>query len=82
MFWVHLIIFTNSSVKKTVLKPRKNTDFFCSVIYIKETEPALCSVACEFSYYLGKDWNMEKKCLVWEPILRNIVVEEFNKVIL
>ena len=58
---------------KTVLKPRKNTDFFCLVIYLKETEPRLCSVACESLYYLGKDGNMEKKYLVWEPILRHLL---------
>ena len=51
-----------------MLKPRKDTDFCYLVIYLKETEPGLCSVACESSYYLGKDGNMEKKYLVWEPI--------------
>ena len=58
---------------KTVLKLRKNTDFFCLVIYLKETEPRLCSVACQSSYYLGKDGNMEKKYLLWEPILRHLL---------
>ena len=76
MFWVHLIIFTDNYIKKnskTVLKPCKNTIFFCLVIYLKETEPGLCSVACQSSYYLGKDGNMEKKYLLWEPILRHLL---------
>ena len=55
-----------------MLKPRKNTNFFCLVIYLEETEPGLYSVACESSYFLGKDGNMEKKYLVWEPTLRHL----------
>ena len=52
------IILKNS---KTVLKPRKNTDFFCLKIYLKEEEPGLCSIVCEPLYYLGKARNVEEK---------------------
>ena len=46
-----------------MLKPRKNTDFFFLVIYLKETEPGLKSVACKSWYYLGKDGNIGKEVL-------------------
>ena len=74
MFWVHLIIFTKGYVKnsKTVLNHAKHR-FFCLIIHLKETEPRLCSVACESSSYLEKGGNMEKKYLVWEPILRYLL---------
>ena len=46
-----------------MLKPRKNIDFFFFVIYLKETEPGLKSVACKSWYYLGKDGNIGKEVL-------------------
>ena len=56
-----------------MLKPRRSTGFFWLVIYLKETEPGLSSVACEPSYYLGKDGNMENTYLVWKPILSHLL---------
>ena len=46
-----------------MLKPRKNIDFFFFVIYLKETEPGLKTVACKSWYYLGKDGNIGKEVL-------------------
>ena len=46
-----------------MLKPRKNTDFFFLVIYLKETQSRLKSIAFESSYYLGKDGNIGKEVL-------------------
>ena len=49
---------------ETVLKPRKNTNFFCLVIYLS-TEPGLYSVACESSYFFGKRWKYGKEPCTW-----------------
>ena len=62
------ILFNNENVlgssytfnSKALLKARKNTDFFCLVIYLKETEPGQCSDCLRIFVLIGKRWKYGK----------------------
>ena len=76
MFWVHLTIFANVYIKKTLkqcLNHAKMPTFCACCSILKRQNPDYVRVACRPSYYLEKGGNMEKKYLVWKPIFRNLL---------
>ena len=76
MFWVHLTIFANVYIKKTLkqcLNHAKMPTFCACCSILKRQNPDYVRVACKPSYYLEKGGNMEKKYLVWKPIFRNLL---------